>query len=53
MYVCIAIIYVSPVSDWQRVLHQEDLEREKEVQWVCMAEAEATSKFNANVSTVS
>lgn len=46
----LAVIFMCPVLDHQRVLHQEGLKCEKEVQRVCMAQAEATSKLNANVS---
>lgn len=41
---------VCPLLDQQCVLHQEDFKCEKEIQWVCMAQAEATKECPANVS---
>lgn len=42
----------SPLSDDQRVFHQEDLMREEEVQRVCVAQTEAPSKLHPNVGRV-
>lgn len=47
----ICVPHLCPVLDRQCVLHQENLECEKEVQWVCMAKAKTTSKFTTNVSS--
>lgn len=49
--VCVTL-YLSLVSDQQRVLHQEDLQCEAEVQRVRMAQAEAGGKFTANVRQI-
>lgn len=40
-----------PVLDRQRLLHQEDLAREKEIQRVCVAQAKIAGKFIADVSS--